>query len=389
MNTDGVSLNAQRDVEVASAVGQATEAPTACYGSHLADEAPRRFEITQRAHRVIFGEGMNDVLRGEIATGALGPYALITTAGMARRFESLTTPDVRASQLGAFSDAVPHVPEEVAQRAIDRVRTCGALHLLAFGGGSALDTAKAVCHRLHLPIIAVPTNFSGSEVTWNFGMTSNGVKQTVRDPNVLPQTVIYDPALLSSLTLQAAACSGMNAIAHAIEGLYATNANPLTTAAALQGIRSVISGLFARRAGDPHADARCFAGSWLCAEVLSQVGMGLHHRICHVLGGTFGLSHAATHTVMLPLSIDFNYDSTPALAALSNLFDGHSLAAGLATFSRRLGAPSSLGELGMPELDLARAAKLALATPLTNPRRVTVADVQDILAKAFVGQMPC
>jgi maleylacetate reductase len=388
MNTDGASNSARCDTAVGPPVGKTTAVPAGYFGLHLAAEAPQRFELAQRPHRVIFGEGLNDALRREIATEALGPYALVTTAGMARRFESLTTQDVQTSRVGTFSDAVPHVPEEVAGRATERVRRCGAAYLLAFGGGSSLDTAKAVAHRLHLPVIAVPTNFSGSEVTWNFGMTINGVKQTVLDPNVLPQTVIYDPTLLSGLPPQAAACSGMNAIAHAVEGLYATNANPLTSAAALTGIRSLISGLLARQAGDPRAGARCFAGSWLCAEALSHVGMGLHHRICHVLGGTFGLPHAATHTVMLPYSIDFNYDFAPALADLSNLFDGHSLAAGLARFSRYLGAPGSLCELGLSERELGLAATLTLATPLINPRPVVVADVQDILAKAFAGRMP-
>jgi maleylacetate reductase len=351
-------------------------------------ETPNHFEFVQRSHRVIFGQGVQDVLRSEIASGALGAYALIATSGMARRFEGLVTKDVLASCASTFSSAVPHVPEDVARRALDTVRTCGATHILAFGGGSSLDTAKAVSHGLRLPIIAVPTNFSGSEVTWNFGLTSNGVKRTVFDPDVLPKTVIYDPALLSTLVPQAAACSGMNAIAHAIEGLYATNANPLSCAAAFAGIRSLVSGLRARQGGEPYADARCFAGSWLCGEVLSQVGMGLHHRICHVLGGTFGLPHAASHAVILPHVIDFNYDSAPALAALCDLFGRQSLAAGLATFSRHLGVSQSLCELGLPEREIARAARLTLVAPLSNPRSVTVADVQDILGKAFVGLIP-
>ncbi len=351
-------------------------------------ETPDQFELTQRSHRVIFGQSVNDVLRNEIASGALGAYALIATAGMTRRFEGLATLDVLASRTGTFSSAVPHVPEEVAQRALDTVRACGAAQILAFGGGSSLDTAKAVSHWLRLPITAVPTNFSGSEVTWNFGLTSNGVKRTVLDPHVLPKTVIYDPSLLSTLAPHVAASSGMNAIAHAIEGLYASNANPLSRASALAGIRSLVSGLRARQDGVPHANARCLAGSWLCAEVLSQVGMGLHHRICHVLGGTFGLPHAATHAVILPHAIEFNYEYAPALAALNDLFGRQSLAAGLAAFSRDLGVPRSLRELGLPDRELAQTARLALATPLSNPRPVTVADVQDILGNAFVGRLP-
>lgn len=388
MTTDDASPKADRDDEVRPPILRKSGGAATRCDPPIVVEMPRRFELVQRSHRIIFGQGVNDVLRSEIASGALRTYALITTAGMARRFEGLVTQDVLASRTGTFSSAVPHVPEEVARRALDTVRTCGAAHILAFGGGSSLDTAKAVSHWFGLPIIAVPTNFSGSEVTWNFGLTSNGVKRTVLDPEVLPKTVIYDPSLLSTLAPQAAACSGMNAIAHALEGLYATNVNPLSCAAALAGIRSLVSGLRARQGGQPDVDTRCFAGSWLCAEVLSQVGMGLHHRICHVLGGTFGLPHAATHAVVLPHAIDFNYDAAPALAVLCDLFGRQSLAAGLATFSRHLGAPQSLRELGLPEGEIAQAARLTVATPLSNPRPVAVADVQDILTKAFVGQIP-
>lgn len=349
---------------------------------------PDRFEVVYRSHRVIFGEGVNAALRREIGSGALGPYVLIATAGMAKKFESLMTQDVLAARTGTFASAVQHVPEEVARRALATVRGCAAAHIVAFGGGSSLDTAKAVSHGLGVPIVAVPTNFSGSEVTPNFGLTSEGVKRSVLDPKVLPRTVIYDPALLSTLAPQEAACSGMNAIAHAIEGLYAANANPFSCAVGLAGIRMLVCGLGARQGGKPDADAQCLAGSWLCAEVLSQVGMGLHHRICHVLGGTFGLAHAATHAVILPHAIEFNYKFAPALAALDALFGRVSLAAGLAMFSRRLGAPATLSELGLPERALAQAARLTLALPLSNPRPVTVADVQDILANAFVGQIP-
>jgi maleylacetate reductase len=388
MSSDDAWHNGYCNIGVGPSTVNMVGLPTTSCGPNIAVETHDRFEITQRSHSVIFGERVNDVLRAQIASGTLGPYALIATAGMARRFEGLTSKDVLASRAGTFSGAVPHLPEEVARCAVDTVRTSGARHILAFGGGSSLDTAKAVTHRLRIPIIAVPTNFSGSEVTWNFGVTSNGVQQTVLDPDVLPKTVIYDPALLSTLLPHEAACSGMNAIAHAIEGLYSINANPLTGAAALAGIRGLVSGLLARHGGAPHADARCFAGSWLCAEVLSQVGMGLHHRICHVLGGTFGLPHADTHAVVLPHSIDFNYDCAPRLAPLWDLFDRQSLAAGLCAFSRRLGVPRSLFDLGLPETELTRAATLTLATQFNNPRPVTVADVQAILANAFVGQIP-
>lgn len=348
-----------------------------------------RFQVAPRTHQVIFGEPLIEALRRELPRHASGAYFLLTTPGMARRFETLASSDLKARCVGRFTDAVAHVPSEVAERACERALAANAKLILAVGGGSALDTAKAVAHRLALPIIAVPTNFSGSEVTYNFGMTIDGVKQTIIDPKVLPHVVIYDPTLLATLSAGVAVCSGVNAMAHAIEGMYAPNANPLTNAIAELGVFNLVEGLQARFArSSVEADAKCLTGSWLCGEVLAQVGMGLHHRICHVLGGTFNLPHAATHTAMLPYSVEFNFSSAPALNTLTDLFEGVSLARGLATFSRRLGAPSSLQELGFRVADVAKAAQFATATPLNNPRSVTQADVEQILAKALSGALP-
>lgn len=347
-----------------------------------------KFQVTQRAHQVIFGEAVAEVLGREIGSQAIQSFFLVSTPGMGRRFESLVDCDVLARCAGRFTESVPHVPEEVALLAAERVRSSGAQAILAVGGGTAIDTAKAVSHRLHLPIIAIPTNFSGSEVTWNFGLKRNGVKNTVVDPSVLPKTVIYDPALLSTLSAKDAICSGVNAIAHAIEGMYAANLNPLTSAIAEAGVRALATGLPARHdKGRLEADGLCLSGAWLCGEVLSQVGMGLHHRICHVLGGTYNLPHAATHTVMLPYSIEFNYSFAPALSALAGVFGDTSLARDLASFSRRLGAPANLQELGFGASDIADAARLALATPVVNPRQVMRSDIEEILSRAVGGRL--
>lgn len=348
-----------------------------------------RFQLTPRTHQVIFGEPLVEVLRRELPRYESGNYFLLTTEGMGRRFEALVPQDIRERCIGRFPEAVPHVPREVARRACERIVATNAKLILAVGGGSAIDTAKAAAHELAVPIVAVPTNFSGSEVTYNFGLTTDGVKQTVIDPKVLPQTVIYDPAMLSSLADEVATCSGINAIAHAIEAMYAANANPMTSAIAEAGIRNLVAGLEARhRQRSADANARCLMGAWLCGEVLAQVGMGLHHRMCHVLGGTYGLPHAQVHTLMLPYSIEFNYDFAPALRSLVDLFSPDSLASGLASFSRRLGAPADLRALGFRHDDLAQAARLALGTPLSNPRPVEQADVERILTKALSGALP-
>lgn len=352
----------------------------------------RPFQLMQRAHQVIFGEAVADVLGRQIGADGIQSFFLISTPGAGQRFSSLANPGVVERCVGRFTESVPHVPVEVAQLAADRAGASGAQALVALGGGTAIDTAKAVAHRLQLPIIAIPTNFSGSEVTWNFGLKIDGVKRTVADARVLPATVIYDPSLLSTLSAKDAVCSGVNAIAHAVEGLYAPTANPLTSAIAIAGIRSLSEGLNARQAEDSFsanrlsANAQCLTGAWLCGEVLSQVGMGLHHRICHVLGGSFNLPHAETHTVMLPYSLQFNA-ATPALSVLEGVFGKASLAQDLAAFNQRLGAPLSLKEVGFSASDIAEAARLATSTPIVNPRAATQADIEAILRQAHQGRL--
>ena len=288
--------------------------------------------------------------------------------------------------VAAFTKTVPHVPDHVAEGACRTATSASADCLLAFGGGSALDTAKAVAHELHLPILAIPTTLSGSEVTFNFGLTVEGVKRTIIDPGVLPIVIIYDPSLFTSLPAADTVCSGINAIAHATEALYSRNANALTTAIAVAGISRLLRGLRHGRI-DPGLDAtsECIYGAWLCGESLAQVGMGLHHRICHVLGGTFNLSHARTHTVMLPYVVAFNQPRTTALDPLRELYACDDVGVGMAQFATELGAPTCLRELGLPITAIERAASLALATPIDGPRSPSEAEVESLLKRAWTG----
>jgi maleylacetate reductase len=344
------------------------------------------FSLVQRSHRVVFGVRFEAALDAELRDLGVGRYFLVSGPGGAARFRQAAQGVVETRCAGAFTEAVSHVPQAIAARAAAEVRESGAEGVVAFGGGAALDTAKAACLAAAVPILAIPTNFSGSEVTPNFGLTVEGFKRGVVDPTILPKTVIYDPRLSATLPQAAAVCSGVNAIAHALEALYAREANPLTAATAEAGVRRMVAGLSARgEAVRGKADADCLAGAWLCGEALAQVGMALHHRICHVLGGAFGLPHAETHTVVLPYSIAFNAPQAPGLAPLGDLFEGPSLAAGLAAFAARLGAPRTLRELGLQRGDIDAAARLALSTALQNPRAAGVADVAAIITQAFDG----
>jgi maleylacetate reductase len=344
------------------------------------------FAINQRAHRVRFGVLFEEVLDDELGRLGVERYFLITGQRGAARFHEGADGRVSTPCAGAFSESVAHVPQDVARRAAEALRLSGADGVVAFGGGAAFDTAKAASREAGTPILAIPTTFSGSEVTSTHGLTVDGVKRSVADPSVLPKTVIYDPRLPETLSQSVAVCSGVNAIAHAVEALYAAEANPMTAAIAEAGVRKLVAGLEKRsRPVRGDADADCFAGSWLCGEALAQVGMALHHRISHVLGGTFNLPHAEAHTVVLPYSIAFNRSHAPGLAVLDGLFGGRSLAAGLSEFSGRLGAPRTLRELGFRQEDIAKAARLALSAPLQNPRPASEEDIAGIISQAFAG----
>jgi maleylacetate reductase len=357
----------------------------------MADSANAQdFAFDLRGHRIVWSTPLADVLADELEAAGIQRFLLVSSGALAQRFDAVAGDAAQRFAAGRFTDVVSHVPEASVIKAIDAARNCEVDGLLVFGGGSSLDTAKAVSYRLGLPIIAVPTNFSGSEVTWNFGLTANGVKQTVRNPAVLPKAVIYDHSLLGSLPLNVAICSGINAVAHAIEALYAPQANPFTQSLAETGIRKMIAGL-KERVASPDLSSRaarlCLTGSWLCGEVLSQVGMGLHHRICHVLGGTLGLPHAQAHTVLLPYSVEWNFDYAAALAPLADLFPERSFASGLVEFSVRHGAPASLRELGLTIEQIPAVVRLVLETPVANPRPVDITGVHALLSRAYAGDL--
>ncbi|MCI3208302.1 MULTISPECIES: iron-containing alcohol dehydrogenase [Pandoraea] len=348
------------------------------------------FLLDLKAHRVVWGWRDGQALANVLDDASAARFLLVTSSARSRdRFTRLVTPALTTRCAGAFTGALEHVPLPSVDAGVDAAQRLAADSLVAFGGGTALDTAKAIGQRLGLPVFAVPTNFSGSEVTWNFGLTVDGTKQTVRDPAVLPRAVIYDSTLIQSLPLAQAICSGINAVAHAIEALYAPEANPFTQAIANAGIARMIQGLrsWASFADKHDAAEQCLAGAWLCGEALSQVGMGLHHRICHVLGGTYNLPHASVHTTLLPYVIGFNRHHVPALKQLDERFDGLSFAPALASFASAHGAPASLQAIGLRRQDIPDVARRVLAAPVANPRPVAVTDVEALLLRAYRGDL--
>jgi alcohol dehydrogenase class IV len=292
-----------------------------------------------------------------------------------------------AGEIGAahFDRAAMHTPTTVTDQAMALVAAERIDGTVAIGGGSAIGLGKAIAWRKDLPQIAVPTTYAGSEMTDILGETADGAKTTRRDPKIQPETVIYDPDLTRSLPQSLAATSGINAIAHAVEALYAKDGNPVTSMMAEEGIRALAAAL--PRLEDARGEA--LYGAWLCGAVLGTSAMALHHKLCHVLGGSFGMPHAETHTVILPHATAYNAPAAPqAMARIARALAAESAAAGLFDLARSLGAPLSLEQLGFRQADLVRAAEIAVANPYWNPRDVTREGVLQVLEDAFHGRRP-
>lgn len=292
---------------------------------------------------------------------------------------------------GVFSGAAMHTPVQVTETAMKAIQTAHADCLVALGGGSTTGLGKAIALRTDLPQIVIPTTYAGSEATPILGQTEGGRKTTLRSPKVLPEVVIYDISLTLTLPVKLSITSGMNAVAHAAEALYAKDANPVIDLLAIEGIAAITRALPGIKANPSDRGSRSDAlyGAWACGTCLGAVGMALHHKLCHVVGGSFDLPHAETHTVILPHSIAFNAPDIPeAMAKLSATLHTSDPAGSLFDLARDLGAPTSLASIGMKESDLDRAADEAAATPYWNPRQITRAGMRALLDDAFHGRRP-
>lgn len=290
-----------------------------------------------------------------------------------------------------FADAAQHTPVEVTERALQILERVGADGIVSIGGGSAIGLGKALALRTGLPQIVVPTTYSGSEMTSVVGQTSGGVKSTLKHASVRPATVIYDPAITHTLDLRLSAASGLNAIAHGVEALYAPDTNPVIRLMALEGIGSMaraIKGLIA----DPHGEqARelAFYGSWLNGICLGSTTMGLHHKLCHTLGGMFGLPHAEIHAVLLPHSIAYNRPAIlRQIGELAHILGDLDPAIAFAELLREAGLPISLAELGMPVEGIEEAVDLALRDAYANPRPLEREALLTTLKNAHAGNVP-
>jgi maleylacetate reductase len=348
------------------------------------------FIFNGRAARVVFGAGSRVHIEREML--ALGAQKALILFGQ----EQLVLGTAVADQLGShtagvFDRATMHVPAELVTEAHAVAASLGADCLIAVGGGSAVGLAKAIALESNLPIIALPTTYAGSEMTPIFGVTEEGLKRTGTDLRVLPKTVIYDPELTVTLPVALSVTSGINAIAHAAEGLYSRDANPLTSLMAEEGIAALSRSLprIVSSPDDLSARSDALYGAWLCAAVLGSVGMALHHKLCHTLGGSFNLPHAPTHTIVLPHALAYNAEAAPdAMKRIARAIGHDHAAQGLYELSRANGAPVALKEIGMLESQLDRAADIACSNAYWNPRPLEREAIRALLQRAFEGKAP-
>ncbi len=354
------------------------------------EQPAESFDYVSPAFKVIFGAGR----RSEIAQAvdALGARrALVVSTPGHQPLAADMAARLGERSAGVFAGARMHTPVTVTEEAVSFVDAKGADCLVSVGGGSAIGLGKAIAARTGLPQVAIPTTYAGSEMTDIIGETAEGTKTTRRTERVRPKIVLYDVDLTLTLPAGLSSASGMNAIAHAVEALYARDGNPVVSLIAEEGIRALATSLPAIAVTPSDVDARLTAqyGAWLCGLCLGTVSMALHHKLCHVLGGMFDLPHAQTHAIVLPHAVAYNAPAVPGpMHRLARALGAADATQGLFELIGRLGIPTALKDIGMPEDGLGRAADAATANPYWNPRPLERRALCDLIADAYFGRRP-
>jgi alcohol dehydrogenase class IV len=335
--------------------------------------------------RVVFGAGCVRKLPEEIERLGAKRVLMLSTPGRAAMASAL---GVKIA--GIFDQAVMHTPINAVNQAREMAKSLQADCCVAVGGGSTIGFGKAIALTSGLPVVAVPTTYSGSEMTTIWGISEGGAKKTGRDPKVLPKAVVYDPELTLDLPPATSAASGMNAIAHCVEALYAHDGNPIISLMAEEGIRALAGALPKIISNGKNLEARSDAlyGAWLAGCSISTTSVALHHKLCHVLGG-FGLPHAETHSIVLPHAVRYNQEAAPeAMSRIGRAIGAADPALGIYDLEKRLGIPMKLADIGMQPSDLERVARSAVQAPYPNPRKVDYEPVLALLRDAYEGRRP-
>lgn len=349
--------------------------------------APAEFSYESWQSRVVFGAGAaRRRLAAEVDGLGARRLLLICTEGHRALAEELVAPFAEGVA-GTFTAVRMHVPIDVAEQARKAATAAEADALLCIGGGSTTGTAKAVALTSRLPILAVPTTYAGSEVTPVWGLTEGNRKTTGTDPAVLPRVVIYDPELTASLPTELAAASGLNAMAHCVESFWGTRRNPISSVLAAEGVRALAEGL--RGLGtESDAPADLLYGAYVAGLAFRGAGSGLHHKICHALGGAFDLPHAQTHAIVLPQVLAANAPGAPeAVARIAAALGVEDPVAELRTLAAAAGIPRGLRDLGLREDQIDEAvALIEPVVPADNPVPLDAGGLRALLMAAWAGE---
>ena len=345
----------------------------------------RAFLFPGLTTRVLFGAGTLAQVPEELRRMGHQKALVLCTPQQEDQARALNLGDLSA---GVFAGAVMHTPTDVTEQAVEAYKASGATCVVSLGGGSTTGLGKAIAVRTRADQLVIPTTYAGSEMTDILGETRDGEKTTRRDPAIRPEVVVYDVALTLTLPLSLTVTSALNAMAHAMEAFYAPDRNPVIEALCREALTAFKTALprLAQNPADLDARAEALYAAWCCSTALGQVSMALHHKLAHVLGGSFGLPHAETHAVLLPHTTAFNAAAVPdLLRPLTDTFQG---IGGLWDFAQSLGAPLRLADLGLRAQDLDRAAEIALKNAYWNPRPFTKGDIRDLLQAAYDGRRP-
>ncbi|RMZ80726.1 hypothetical protein DV738_g2594, partial [Chaetothyriales sp. CBS 135597] len=329
------------------------------------------FEYNFNPGRVVFGAGSVQKLPDELKKLGLKAPLLLSTPGRVSQVENVAAILSGASikPAGVYSNATMHTPTHITQEAMAFLSSKSADSVVSIGGGSTIGLGKAISVRTGLPHICITTTYSGSEVTPILGETEDGRKSTRSDPKIFPGIVIYDVNLTLTLPAALTATSGVNAIAHGVEALYAKNKSPITSLLAVEG--------------------KALYGAWLCGVCLGTSNMALHHKLCHTIGGSFNLPHAETHTIVLPHALSYNAPAVPdAMAKLATALpdsDGDAIK-GLNTLLERLKVKRALKDFGMKEEDIDKAAEIAVSNQYPNPRPLDKVKIREVIRRCWAGE---
>jgi maleylacetate reductase len=352
---------------------------------------PAPFARTSLPGRIVFGDGALAQLAAELDQRGLR-RAMLIAAGRDGRLADCGDTVLGDRVRLRWSEVRQHVPGELADRASAAALAAGADVLVAIGGGSTTGLAKATAVATGLPLAVVPTTYAGSEMTPIYGMTSGNDKKTARDPRALPSIVVYDPRLLVTLPAAVVGPSGMNALAHCAEALWAARADPVTDAIALDGARRLREHLSAAYAADDAgARGQVLVAACLAGMALGTVGTSLHHALCHLLGGMFGARHAETHAILLPYVVGYLQPNVPEATrrlAQAMKFGEPALAKCIWALGRSVGTPVGLRSIGISEDQLPAVVHAALAKGLHSPRPLEYGDLLRVLHAAWAGQPP-